>query len=247
MFEQFGLGRYISPVDKRDYKLANYIPAELEDINIGGEWPYNHIPLNQGETPHCGGFGIANYGINTPVEDDFNDADGHHFYDLCKIIDGEPGEQNGTSIRSVAKVMRQIGMINSYAFAHSIEEILYWLIYKGPMVVGTAWTYDMFMPDSNNIVHPTGTIEGGHCYVINKKTVGSPKNSLLRIQNSWNGFWGNESGQAYISVPDFVSLFNDGGEVIAAIEIAPSSIIQPTQKGCSAFIANLINKIMAGA
>jgi hypothetical protein len=151
------------------------------------------------------------------------------------VIDGEPGNEDGSYIRSAAKVLREIGKITNYAFANSVDEITYWVLNKGPIIVGTAWTENMFVPGSRNIIIPTGDVKGGHAYLINEVT----SDGLYGIQNSWNGFWGVK-GKAYISISDFSILFRQSGEAIAAVD-AFDSIPQPSAKeGCLKAILNLL-------
>lgn len=214
MANKFGLGRIRSEIDTRDYKLKNYIPEKMGDLSGSKNWDFPSEPLNQNETNHCVGFGGANFGINIPIQDNYTNKDGHDFYYKCKIVDGEPGAEDGSTVRSIAKVLRMAGRIDHYAFASFVNEITYWLLNNGPVIVGTDWTEDMFTPDENNIIHPTGDVVGGHCYLLNEKT----ENNLYGIQNSWGDEWGIK-GKAYISIDDFVKLSRNYGEAVTAVEM----------------------------
>jgi hypothetical protein len=222
MYEQFGLGRKRSPLDIRDYKLAAYIPPTLGDLSGEMRWPFNSGPLDQGDKPWCVGFAVATWGICAPVEDLFTNADGKDFYDQCKIVDGD--NEEGSTIRSGATVLLQRGLIDAYAFAHTVDEITWWLLNKGPVIVGTVWTEGMFMPDWKNIIYPKGEMLGGHCYLLNQKT----KDGYYHIQNSWDCNWGINGG-ALISIADFEILFRYDGEAMAAVEL-PIPITQ--KEGC---------------
>jgi hypothetical protein len=226
---EHGLGRNPSPKDERDYKLSAFIPARRLDLSGSKKWDFLHAPLDQGETGHCVGFGGADFGINLPIQDDYSNQDGHDFYYQCKVIDGEPGQENGSNVRSIAKVLQNIGRIPNYAFAMSTDEITYWLLNQGPLIVGTDWTASMFDPDMDNIICPTGAIAGGHCYILNEKT----ENNLYHLQNSWNG-WGVNGG-AYISIDDFAYLLRNEGEAMTAVELP--IIVPPVPKpGCWAAV-----------
>jgi hypothetical protein len=237
----FGLGRNVSPKDNRDYRLGAFLPMALGDLSGGRAWPFSHKPLDQGATPHCGGFGAADYGINDPVEDSYTDQDGHDFYYKCKIEDLEPGMENGTCVRSVAKVLQNAGRIQNYAFAASVDEITYWLLNNGPIIVGTGWTEGMFTPDEKNIIHPTGGVAGGHCYLLNEKT----SDGFYGIQNSWNSMWG-VNGKAYISITDFDTLFRDGGEAITAVELPIGVVPTPQSKGCNFILSQILAVLSKG-
>ena len=209
------LGRIPSPYDARDFMLSDYIPLGAVQAVTSKAWVFNHAPLDQGETPHCVGFSMADWGICEPVIDPYGNPDGDRFYYLCKAVDGEPKAEDGSTVRSAAKVLQQLGKIKAYAFAANMTEIKYWLLNRGPVIMGTVWTNDMFTPDSSNHIHPTGAVAGGHAYLVNEWTAGG----FLGIQNSWGTAWGR-NGKAYISAKDFTKLFRHGGECLAAVELA---------------------------
>lgn len=225
------LGRLPSLLDIRDYQLKNYISARKLDVSGNRLWEYAVDPLDQGDTNHCVGFAMANFGINLPVMDDYTNDDGHDFYYMCKVFDADPKGENGTSIRSAAKVLKNVGIIDSFAFAASTDEISWWILNKGPVIVGTTWTLDMFTPDGGNIIHPTGEVVGGHGYLLNEK-----KDNYYGIQNSWDEVWGID-GKAYISIDDFGILFRHGGEAIASVELPEHK----KSDGCLSAILNLFN------
>ena len=227
----FRLGRIPSSLDIQDYKLTSFIAPRKLDVAGEKLWDFLAEPLDQGDTEHCVGFAMANFGINLPIQTPFTNQDGHDFYRKCKVLDLDPYGENGTSIRSAAKVLKSMGIIESYAFAQSIDEMSWWLLNKGPMIVGTDWTEDMFTPNVGNIIRPTGAIAGGHGYLINEKT----DDEYFGIQNSWDDLWGTK-GKAHISIADFSLLFRHGGEAIAAVEVVPGILNTPTGGGCIAAI-----------
>jgi hypothetical protein len=210
----YRLGRNPSSPDERDFKLSDFIFRKLAfGVQKSRVWNFLAEPLDQGDHPWCVGFSGADFGINEPIEDLYTNETGKKFYELCKIIDGEPGQQNGSNIRSIAKVLQNEGRISNYAFAASIDEIKYWLLNNGPLIIGTDWYAGMFTPDRNNVIHRKGALAGGHAYIFNE----IKDNKYFGIQNSW-GEWGVK-GKAYISICDFKKLFKSGGEALAAVEL----------------------------
>jgi hypothetical protein len=157
---------------------------------------------------------MAHFGINLPTWTVYSKEDAHDFYYKCKIVDGEPGAENGSTIRSAAKVLQDVGAIDNYAFAREVESIRWWILNKGPLIVGTLWTEGMMTPDENNMLDISGFILGGHAYLINEWT----KDGRVGIKNSWGPKWG-DNGKAYITVEDFRRLFYYGGEALAAVEL----------------------------
>ena len=224
-YKNYGLGRIQSPFDVRDYNLANFIPVGMP-LTIAKEvvWDYPSQSLDQGETPHCVGFSMANFGINSPINTMYTNQDGHDFYYMCKVVDGRPGVEEGSYVRSGAKVLKDVGRIDAYAFAPSIEVIKWWLFNRGSVIVGTIWTEEMFLPNSENIIKIGGAVVGGHAYLLNEWR----EDNYIGIQNSWGEGWG-ENGKAYISAEDFGKLFTYGGEALAAVEL-PHVGGEPSEK-----------------
>ncbi len=180
----------------------------------GGVWP-DEQQLDQGDTGHCVGFGWCQWGNTLPVEDQFKNPDGDAVYYECKILDGEKDQENGSTVRSGAKAMKNRARIGVYAFAASTADITAWLAQHGPVVVGTDWHEAMFNPDSDGWITPTGSIAGGHCYVI----LGHLEaDGAYVLQNSWGQSWG-ENGRAKIKVGDFQKLLDADGEACSALEL----------------------------
>lgn len=227
--EQYPLGRNPSPYDERDYNLRAFIPIIKYEVELTErKWDFPESePLDQGDSPHCVGFSGASWGINLPCYTRFTNSDGHRMYYECKVVEGEPNEENGAYIRSIGKVLKANGHLEAYAFAPDMATIKYWLLYKGPIIAGTIWTEGMFNPDENDIVHPTGNTVGGHAYLLNEWTT----NGYIGIQNSWGKQWGKD-GKAYISVEDFEHIFLRGGEALAAVEIVKEPQETVEEKKC---------------
>jgi hypothetical protein len=173
------------------------------------------IQLDQADTPHCVGFGWAGWVDAMPVEGAYQNADGHALYYECKVIDGEPRAENGSTVRSGALAVRTRGRLAAFAFASSTAEIDDWLNKQGSVVVGTNWTNDMFRPDADGLVKPTGAVAGGHCYLMLDKI--DAEDAYL-FQNSWGSGWG-ANGRFKMKRSDFDSLLQADGEACCAAEL----------------------------
>jgi hypothetical protein len=224
---EFSLGRFPSVFDARDYNLVTFMPKGILKLSAVTEknWEFPSSPLNQETTNHCVGFSMADFGINLPIQDLYNNDIGHKFYYMCKEIDGDPANEEGSNIRSAAKVLKQVGRIEAYAFAPNIEAIKWWILNRSPMIVGTIWTEGMFTSNSDNIIEIAGKVAGGHAYLINEWT----KGNYLGIQNSWGYNWGI-NGKAYISAVNFEKIFKYNGEAIAAVELP--LVASESKKSC---------------
>ena len=208
-------GRIPSPIDDRDWNLGDFIPEKpLLRISKEVKWDFPCTPLDQGATNHCVGYSMAHFGINLPTFTTYTKKEASSLYYKCKVVDGDPGAENGTTIRSAAKVLQDIGAIDNYAFARTMSQIKWWLVNKGPLIVGTIWSEGMMTPDKNGMLDINGFVLGGHGYIVNEihPTKG------YGIKNSWGPNWGN-NGKAYISFEDFEKIFLYGGEALAAVEL----------------------------
>lgn len=191
-----------------------------------GVWD-DPIQLDQGQTNHCVGFGWAGWGDAVPVEDAYQNADATQIYYECKVVDGQPNQENGSSVRSGAKAMQNRGRLGAYVFASAIDEVKQWVVNHGPVVVGSDWTQDMFTPASDGLVLPTGPVKGGHCYLM----LGyDPAADRFEFENSWGSTWG-KNGHFFMNAADFdrFVIQDPTGEVCAALElpISPQPSPQP--------------------
>jgi hypothetical protein len=172
--------------------------------------------LDQGDTGHCVGFGWAQWGNTDPINDNFTNADGDAIYYECKVIDGEPKQENGSQVRSGAKAMQDRKRDSAYAFASSLDEIKAWVQSgKGPVVIGSDWYNDMFDPDSKGFVKPTGGVAGGHCFLL----VGDLESEgAFLFQNSWGKSWGL-NGYFKMKYADFNKLLQAQGDACVCVEL----------------------------
>jgi hypothetical protein len=178
------------------------------------EWT-DEMQLDQEATNHCVGFGWAGWGDSEPVTDGYRDPDGHAIYYEAKEIDGEPRGERGSTVRSGAKAMRNRRRLGAFVFADNVDDVKRWVLTRGPVVCGTDWTRDMFDPDTSGFVRPTGSVEGGHCYLM----VGyDGSTDTFSFVNSWGSAWG-QGGRFHMRSADFARLLKQQGEACAGIEV----------------------------
>lgn len=215
-------GRLENP-DERDALFP--VSAVLPDPNpfiTEKYWWDNGWWGNQRESTHCVAYSWMHWVEDGPVVQDailtervkplFTPKD---FYHECQVRDPWPGTNYpGTSVRTGAQVLKELGVVKEYRWANSAEEVAQTILHLGPMVVGTKWYTDMAHPTPNGIVKPTGPSMGGHAYLLNGVDYNK---KLIRIKNSWGKEWG-KSGYAFISFADFDKLLDAGGEACIAFE-----------------------------
>ena len=226
-----GLGRRPFVPDQRDFP-ANRLRTLIRSRQATPKsWTIDRI-LNQGATPHCVGFGCADYGNCLPVDDEYTDADGHALYYEACAIGGYPDTEDGANVRDGLKALKKRGRIAAYALLGDIDEVNDWLSNSGSVIVGTDWYADMDDPDTNSFVTPTGEIRGGHCYLLS----GVDFNTLYFL-NSWGEGWGRGGGFS-MTDDDFAYLLRTGGEAWAAIELVPGPAPTPTRPSWLAWLWN---------
>lgn len=107
----------------------------------------------------------------------------------------------GTSLLGMAKYLMSIGDISGYKWSFSLDE---WLastqVY--PLFIGISWTQDMFNPDPQGRIRPTGGRAGGHAISITKLELDGPRDTWRAwIWNHWTRKWGR-NGKAFMSIDD---------------------------------------------
>lgn len=195
--------------------------------------------LDQGYEGACVGFGWTAEALATPVAVDLNrvradiprdpEQFARHVYRAAQKIDEWEGESyEGTSVLAGAKVMTGFGLLKEYRWSFSIEDVLYSVLRRGPVVIGI-WWYESMYDAPNGILKAYGEVVGGHCLTVVgflrpgasfKLADGSVlKNTLDQdgfiLQNSWGKDWG-VNGLAVISWNDLKWLLADQGEACVA-------------------------------
>lgn len=178
---------------------------------------------NQGSSPHCVAFSFAHWLSDGPLLNSVvgkNPAvDTNLLYCEAQNVDPWPGNcmnnlYDGTTVRAGAQVLKNWGHIEEYRWAKNADEVANAVLVQGPVVMGTFWYNDMFSPDKDSILHPTGKSAGGHAYLVNGVNRAS---GLFRIKNSWGQYWG-AGGHAYISMEDLDALIKNYGEACVPIQ-----------------------------
>ena len=217
--ENMGLGRIAMP-DANDKRfLMRTILAQTPSVRTSRYWSASGWWGDQGNTSQCVGYSWAHWVEDGPITQKGKApiVPPLDIYTEAQKIDAFPGEEyDGTTVRAGAKALQDKGYIFQYTWAWDVETVVQALLEKGPVVVGTEWTNDMFKPNIDTaIITPTGNSAGGHAYLLNGVNV---KKKLIRIKNSWGRAWGNK-GHAFISFDDMDKLIKNGGEACLAIEI----------------------------
>ena len=99
---------------------------------------------------------ISAAGSQAGVTGGVTDQLGHDLYYECKVLDGEPGRENGSNLRSLGKVLKTRGIIDAYSITDDVDAIQEWVEHYGMVVLGIPWYEGMYTKDSNGVIRPTG-------------------------------------------------------------------------------------------
>jgi hypothetical protein len=191
-------------------------------------WDDPRPTLDQGQTNHCVGNGCAQWGNTSPVNDSYTEDDAAKLYYAAKVIDGDPGGEEGSYVRSGMKVLQNWKRLAAYARPANIDDLSHWILTTGPVTVGTNWYESMFTLDHENrapidesVISPEThkPIAGGHCYLV----LGYDPNRTGRefeCLNSWGSSFG-ANGHFFLSKDDLDRLVftESGGEAWCSVEL----------------------------
>lgn len=191
-----------------------------------------HIPiLDQGQLGSCtgnAGIGVLGssvfYNIGTgklrlsPTDSTVDEQIAVGVYSAATQLDSYTGTypptDTGSDGLSVAKVLLQRGYIAGYQHATSLESALTALSQK-PVMVGTVWKSGMFIPRTDGKLMVSGSVEGGHEYVLDELDV---ENKRVWMANSWTDKWGIH-GRAYLTWDELGELLDQDGDCTVFVPV----------------------------
>lgn len=218
-----GLGRRHAP-DPGDHGYALERPR-VSPLVTAKYWLALGPALDQGGTSQCVIYAtdrwlttrpVVNFGFKTTEERT-------RIYKEVQKRDEWPGEDyDGTSVRASFKYLKEKGLCSEYRWAFDLETAIAYILTTGPLVMGTDWTMDMFTPDRDGYIAPTGQVVGGHAWLAQgaNRKYRNPDGSLGRVRKlgSWGIGWG-QNGKAWITFNDFERLLLSQGEAAVATEV----------------------------
>lgn len=225
---EYGMGRIHAP-DPNDHKylMRMAMAAELPDLSALPSTRYYRAGpvLTQGNTGTCVGHAWRQWLSSAPLMTKGGPS-AFDLYRYCLSLDEwqendweinarDDQLQFGTSVRAGAKAITQLGRMQTYVWAFSVDDMKAWLLGgHGTVVIGSLWKSQMFTPDTSGFVHVHGDVVGGHAYLC----LGySSYYRAFRFVNSWGEWWG-QKGRFWMSEDDMALLLQEGGEACTAIE-----------------------------
>ena len=154
----------------------------------------DYVVLDQGNYGTCVGNAGAGWLASEPeIDQNVDEALARKLYYETTCIDGacDSTYQDGATVRSLAKALKNRGRLSAYAFAQNMDEIDEWL-------------------DNH------GSIAGGHAYLLRYR---EPNTTLYHCRNSWGESWG-KNGDFFIEKEDLNKLiFLMNGEALLSAEL----------------------------
>ncbi len=188
--------------------------------------------LDQGAEGACVGHGVVQELMSTPErvkfgtanlpEDVPTDAQAMAFwlYGEAQRDDEWAGEDySGTSVNAGMRVARRLGLIESWRWAQTRQDLTDTLRTIGPVVLAIPW-HDGMYAAPGGLLKITGEQVGWHCILANAihprlSVAGEPASEKIRLLNSWGTSYG-AYGSAWVDADALWDLIeaNDGEMVV---------------------------------
>jgi hypothetical protein len=215
-------GRLSAPDDRdRQYPMRLLLQETPPPVAPVRRWFHHTVGkiLNQGETGTCVGHASRQW-LSSSLLMTKTGPDAFTIYREACLRDPWPGNdhgdlQFGTSVRAAMQALQARGHLSAYYWADTVGIMDRWLReQRGVLILGTNWYGGMNEPDQRGMIHMSGSLQGGHSYVISGANADQER---FRLINSWGLSWG-QYGRAWISYADVQRLLNEDGECVTAIE-----------------------------
>jgi hypothetical protein len=165
--------------------------------------------LDQQRTPECVGYSWAHELAARPVVRPATVDIAHRIYRGAQDNDQWPGnDYEGSSVLGGAKFVQELGYMDEYRWAFSLDDLIRTVGHHGPAVLGTEWDESMFDPDKDGFLVPNGNVAGGHAWLVYSVNV---PGRFFRMWQSWGRGWG-DNGTAKVSFDAMGQLLDRDGE-----------------------------------
>lgn len=211
--------------------LAAPVSADTPTIKT---WQFMGDVLDQGNTGTCTAHAAAHFIHSSPF--------GHRGYldpfDLYREIvrvdeypdndheaDGDVSKmQTGSSGTGAAKALHKRGLISEYLWAKGLDEIVAWVLLRGPVMIGTNWYAGLGSPTPEGFANISGALRGGHEWLI--RGVNLRRGFALAV-NSWGPQFnrnatGCRPGHFLLDIDTTLRrLIAEDGDGVSALEVPP--------------------------
>jgi hypothetical protein len=208
------LGRHVLH-DPRSWDFQAEQAAKIVSVDHAA----TGLPLDQGNVGSCTAealVGALNCQPDRGTRAPYDQAEAYRVYGLETQLEGQPWPPNdpgGTGLE-VCKAAKQMGLIQSYSHAFSLNAALLALVVR-PVIVGVAWYSSFDSPGKNGLcsISRGATVRGGHELVLTAIDV---KKKWVGGYNSWGPGWG-AGGRFWWTYATFQRLLREQGDCTVPI------------------------------
>ena len=177
-------------------------------------WPFSGPVLDQGKIGSCTGNAVTQWS-NTEYARAISkrtayltEPDAVQVYHLAEKLDGLGApfyDDRGSTGDAACSAAVELGWLKGYENVKPTVDGIITALREQPLIVGSTWMSDMFNPDASGLVSATGSVAGGHEYVILGFDIPA---GVFTCLNSWSDSWGVHGGFC-IKFDDLVKIIAD--------------------------------------
>jgi hypothetical protein len=142
----------------------------------------------------------------------------------------DTGLQFGSDGRSMAKALAARGVIEEYVWGWTLEDVVDWLVDRGPVMLGSVWKDSMMNVSTEGIIRvdKTAPARGGHETCLRRV---DKRRGLVLLLNSWGKHFNAKGwslkgfdcdpGEGILAFEDLHYLLREGGDGLSFIEKKP--------------------------
>jgi len=228
---RYPLGRHVNH-DPRSREYPFSARPEAAKAVASVSWARRVAIFDQGELGSCTGNAAAGWigadnalrqGLVSVAGKSVNEALAVSIYSQATVIDPftgtYPPDDTGSDGLSVTKVLKNLGLVDTYSHGFSVNDLLV-ALQSTPVLIGIPWYDGMFDPDADGFVSISGSLAGGHevCVIAYDAA-----KQAITFANSWGTGWGL-NGYGRMTIATLTKLLADDGDVTVphALVVAPT-------------------------
>lgn len=202
----------------RNFATSAIVPTTARFKRV---WTTRKEPLDQGQDGHCVGFSSAGLLAAKPQAYTVDNSTGDKIFFAAQSIDRAEGRNydDGATVLAGMKACQNAQFFSKYGWCFGVDDVINWIVRKGPVILGINWHEDMFNPSPEGLLSVTGAVAGGHAILANGYWPHHPEfDDVVVLTNSWGRNWGR-NGRAYLPMEGLQTLLSEEGEAAAPTEL----------------------------
>lgn len=199
----------------RAWPVAGYLDDRASATVTTRLWP-TPLQLNQGSTPRCVGYSLAQTVAADPHHRPASKATADFIYERAEATDGLLPDTGGTTLAAGLEVCRFFGAVTAYRWCFGGEpEVRGAVLNIAPVNIAIPWPDSMNYPNAFGFVVPKGPTGGVGWHAI--EVCGYDEHGFYWLHNTWGARWGSTypfhgRGFAALLASDLARLLDMGGQ-----------------------------------